>query len=334
MKALVLNRPLDLEIAEIPDPGDPLAGMVRVKVDTVGICGSDVHYYEHGRIGDFVVEKPMVLGHETAGVVEAVGNGVDDLVVGDLVAMEPGVSCGSCSYCDSGRYNLCPDMAFWATPPYDGSLAEYVVHPAKCTFKLPPGMTLEDGALMEPLSVAVHAIKRAGVNAGDAIAITGAGTIGAVCVLVAKAAGASRIIVADVVSEQLERALALGADSVVDVRTDGLSEDFDVGLEASGHSDSLPRLIDGISAGGRIAIVGISGENLSFDSVTAGVKELDIHGVFRYANAYAAAIELVASGQINVAPLVTHRFPFADAIEAFDYARSPSPGTGKVLIKL
>jgi L-iditol 2-dehydrogenase len=334
MKALVLNKPFDLEIADVPDPGAPSPGMVRVKVDTVGICGSDVHYFEHGRIGDFVVEKPMVLGHETAGVVEAVGEGVDGLRVGDPVAMEPGVSCGDCGYCESGRYNLCPDMKFWATPPYDGSLAEYVVHPARFTFKLPVGMSLEEGALMEPLSVAVHALKRASMRAGDTVAIAGAGTIGAVCVLVAKAYGASRIIVADVVAGRLQRALALGADAVVDVRSDVMSEQFDVGLEASGHPDSLPRLIEGIRAGGRIAIVGMAGQDLSFDSVTAGVKELDIHGVFRYANAYPTAIGLVASGQVDVAPLVTHRFPLADAIKAFEYARSPSPGTGKILIKL
>jgi len=157
MKALVLNKPLDLEISDVPDPGAPPAGFVRVKVDTVGICGSDVHYYEHGRIGDFVVEKPMILGHETAGVIEATGEGVDGLTVGDHVAMEPGVSCGDCGYCESGRYNLCADMAFWATPPYDGSLAEYVVHPARFTYKLPIGMSLEEGALIEPLSVAVKA---------------------------------------------------------------------------------------------------------------------------------------------------------------------------------
>jgi 2-desacetyl-2-hydroxyethyl bacteriochlorophyllide A dehydrogenase len=225
-------------------------------------------------------------------------------------------------------------MKFWATPPYDGSLAEYVMHPARFTFKLPDGILLEEGALIEPLSVAVHTVKRAGVIAGDTVAITGAGTIGTVCTLVAKASGASRIIVADVVPEQLQRALALGADAVVDVRSDPLSEPFNVGLEASGHPDSLPRLIDAIRAGGRIAIVGMAGQDLSFDSVTAGVKELDIHGVFRYANAYAEAIDLVATGQVDVAPLITHRFPFEDAIKAFEYARSPSPGTGKILIKL
>ncbi|NQW18403.1 MAG: NAD(P)-dependent alcohol dehydrogenase [Chloroflexi bacterium] len=334
MKALVLNKPLDLEISDVPDPGAPPAGFVRVKVDTVGICGSDVHYYEHGRIGDFVVEKPMILGHETAGVIEATGEGVDGLTVGDHVAMEPGVSCGDCGYCESGRYNLCADMAFWATPPYDGSLAEYVVHPARFTYKLPIGMSLEEGALIEPLSVAVHAANRVDVLAGETVAINGAGTIGAVCVLVAKARGAARIIVTDVSPERLERAIVLGADVAVDVRSDSISEPFDVGMEASGHPESLPRLIHGIRAGGRIAIVGMANQNINFDSVTAGVKEIDIHGVFRYANTYPMAIDLVASAQLDIASLVTHRFAFEDAVKAFEYAIPPLPATGKILIKL
>ena len=153
MKALVLNSPLDLAVRDVPDPGVPGPGEVRVSVRSVGICGSDVHYYEHGRIGDFVLREPMVLGHEAAGVVDAVGEGVESLSPGDVVAMEPGVPCGACRECRIGRYNLCKDVRFWATPPHDGVLAEYVIHPAALTFRLPGHMTTEEGALMEPLAV-------------------------------------------------------------------------------------------------------------------------------------------------------------------------------------
>ncbi len=195
MKALILNSPNDLVLGEVEDPGPPGHGEVRVRVGAVGICGSDVHYVEHGRIGDFVVRAPMVLGHETAGTVDSVGPGVDTLEPGDRVAMEPGVPCDKCEVCRAGRYNLCPDVRFWATPPFHGSLAEYVLHPARFTYRLPDSMTLEDGALMEPLAVAIHACNRGSVAPGDAVAITGAGTIGCVNILAALAYGAEQITV-------------------------------------------------------------------------------------------------------------------------------------------
>ena len=218
MKALVLNSPLDLAVRDVPDPGAPGPGEVRVRVAEVGICGSDVHYYEHGRIGDFVLRAPMILGHEASGVVEEVGADVESLEAGDSVAMEPGVPCSSCRECMTGRYNLCKDVRFWATPPYDGVLAEHVVHPAGLTFRLPGQMTAEEGALMEPLAVGVHACERGGVRPGSVVAINGAGTIGCVTLMAALAYGASQVIVADVVPDRLERARNLGAAAVVDAR--------------------------------------------------------------------------------------------------------------------
>ena len=341
MKALVLKSPLDLAVRDIPDPGAPGPGEVRVRVQSVGICGSDVHYYEHGRIGDFVLRAPMVLGHEAAGVVEAVGQGVESLAPGDTVAMEPGVPCGDCRECMTGRYNLCKDVRFWATPPYDGALAENVNHPAALAFRLPDHMSTEEGALMEPLAVGVHACERGGVRPGCVVAVNGAGTIGCVTLLAALAYGASQVIVSDVVPARLERARELGAAAVVDARSEPLAEAVmaatggrgaDVGVECSGHPGGPQTLIDASAPAGRVVLVGMGPQPTSIDTVAAMVKEVDLATVFRYANAYPTAIELTAAGRVPVAQLVTDRFEFEESVRAFEYARSPRPDTCKVMI--
>lgn len=341
MKALVLNSPLDLAVRDVPDPGAPGPGEVRVSVRSVGICGSDVHYYEHGRIGDFVLRAPMVLGHEASGVVDAVGDEVESLAPGDVVAMEPGVPCGACRECRTGRYNLCKDVRFWATPPYDGVLADYVLHPAALTFRLPSHLTTEEGALMEPLAVGVHACERGGVRPGSVVAVNGAGTIGCVTLLAALAYGASQVVVADVVPARLERARDLGATVVVDARSESLAEAVmsvtegrgaDVGVECSGHPDGPQTLIDAAAPAGRVVMVGMGPQPTSIDTVAAMVKEVDLATVFRYANAYPTAIELTASGRVSVAQLVTDRFSFDESVKAFEYARSPRPDTCKVMI--
>ncbi len=343
MKAVVLNGPLDLGIQDVPDAGEPGPGEVRVRVGAVGICGSDVHYYEHGRIGDFVLRGPMTLGHEAAGVVEQVGPGVEALRPGDAVAMEPGVPCGACRTCRAGRYNLCAEVRFWATPPYDGALAEYVVHPSSLTYRLPDGMSLEEGALMEPMSVGVHACNRGGVIAGSVVAISGAGTIGTVTLMAALACGAAQAIVADVIPARLERATSLGASAVVDARRESLSEAVmsstggrgaDVGVECSGHPSGVQSLVDAASAGGRVVVVGMGPQPTKVDFVSAMVKEVDVMTVFRYANAYPTAIELASGGRCAVGQLVTDRFSFGDSVSAFEYARSPRPETCKVMIEV
>ena len=343
VKALVLNRPGDIEIRDVPDPGEPGHGEVRVKVGAVGICGSDVHYFEHGRIGDFIVKDPMVLGHETAGVVESVGPGVADLEPGNRVAMEPGIPCGECRVCRAGRYNLCADVRFWATPPFDGSLAEYVVHPAEFSYRLPDLMTLEEGALMEPLAVGIHACNRAGVKPGDTVAVLGTGTIGCVTLLAARAYGAGTVIVADIVPERLERAKSLGATHVVDARSESLVEvvgevtdggGVDIGFDCSGDKNALSTLLDSVDGGGRVVMIGMGPQPVEVDLVTAMVKEADVLGIFRYANAYPKAIELVAGWSISVAPLVTDRYRFDDSVSAFEFAQKPNPGTCKIMIGL
>ncbi len=338
-----MNSPLNLAVHDVPDPGEPGPGQVRVQVQSVGICGSDVHYYEHGRIGDFVLKSPMVLGHEAAGVVHQVGEGVESLSPGDLVAMEPGVPCGICTECKSGRYNLCRDVRFWATPPYDGALAEFVLHPAALTYRLPECMTSEEGALMEPLAVGVHACNRGGVRPGCVVAINGAGTIGCATLMTALAYGASKTIVADMIPARLERARRLGAEVLVDARSGSISEaaihatggrGADVGVECSGHPGGAQALVDAAAPAGRVVLVGMGPQPTQIDTVAAMVKEVDLATVFRYANAYPTAIELTSRGRTPVAQLVTDRFPFSNAVSAFEFARSPRPDTCKIMIDL
>ena len=341
MKALVLNGPLDLELGSRPDPGAPGPGQVRVHVRSVGVCGSDVHYYEHGRIGDFVVRDPMVLGHEAAGVIESVGEGVRALAPGDVVAMEPGVTCGACRECRIGRYNLCKDVRFWATPPHDGVLAEFALHPAAMTYKLPAGMSMDEGALMEPLAVGVHACNRGQVAPGSVVAVNGAGPIGCVTLMAALAYGASQVAVADVVPERLERARRLGAAVVVDARSESLDgavmeltggRGAEVGIECSGHPGGPQTLVDAAAPGGRVVLVGMGPQPTRLDVVAAMVKEVDLATVFRYAHNYPTAIELTASGRIPVSRLITDRFPLDEGVAAFKFASAGRPGTCKVMI--
>eukprot|EP01129_Flabellula_baltica_P000182 TRINITY_DN1022_c0_g1_i2.p1 TRINITY_DN1022_c0_g1~~TRINITY_DN1022_c0_g1_i2.p1 ORF type:complete len:278 (+),score=42.67 TRINITY_DN1022_c0_g1_i2:71-835(+) len=202
----------------------PQPNHVILKIHTVGICGSDVHYWAHGRCGPFVMDAPLVLGHETSAVVEAVGSGVTHLVPGDRVAVEPGVPCRFCKQCRGGTYNLCPDVQFLATPPVDGSLCQYIEHAADFCYKMPDHMSFEEGALLEPLSVGVHACKRGGVKAGSHVLITGAGPIGLVCLLAARASGATKIVVTDVMDNRLEVAQSLGADLTINALSQDILE--------------------------------------------------------------------------------------------------------------
>ena len=214
MKTAVMTQLQHVEIQqrEVPKPG---AGEVLVKIEYVGICGSDLHYYESGRIGDFIVNYPFVLGHEAAGTVVEAGSGVTHIKPGDRVALEPGRTCGKCEFCRQGKYNLCRDVEFFATPPIDGVFQEYVVHEAALCFKLPDHVSSMEGALIEPLAVGMHAAMQGGARLGQTAVVTGAGCIGLVTLLSLKAMGVSRVIVADIMEKRLEKALELGADAVI-----------------------------------------------------------------------------------------------------------------------
>ncbi|XP_019627053.1 PREDICTED: sorbitol dehydrogenase-like [Branchiostoma belcheri] len=330
LSAVLLEKGnLKLEERPIPKPGK---NEVQIAMHSVGICGSDVHYWVHGAIGDFVVRAPMILGHEASGTVSEVGEGVTHLKVGDRVAIEPGVPCRYCDYCKGGRYNLCLEMKFCATPPVDGSLARYYVHPADFCFKLPDHVSFEEGALLEPLSVGVHACRRAGVTIGSRVLICGAGPIGLVCLLVAKAMGAAQVAITDIDTKRLEVAKQMGADFPVHVTTrDGrevadqvvraLGCNPDVTVECSGAEPSVQTGIFATKSGGVLVLVGLGPPTINIPIVNAAVREVDIRGIFRYANCYPTALSMVASGQVNMKPMVTHRFSLEQTLEAFEASK-------------
>jgi len=318
---------------------------VLIRIHSVGICGSDVHYLVNGCIGDFVVKAPMVLGHESSGVVAEVGEGVQHLKPGDRVAIEPGVPCRTCQYCKGGEYNLCPDIEFCATPPYDGTLARYYTHAADFCYKLPDHVSFEEGALLEPLSVAVQACRRAKITLGDRVLICGAGPIGLVNLLTAKAMGAAKICITDIDEHRLKVAKTLGADMTYligkkDPRTlaEDIAQQFDGSrpdktIECSGAEPSIQLAIYATKSGGTIVLVGLGPAEIRLPIVNAAVREVDIRGVFRYANCYPVALAMVASGTIDVKPLVTHRFKLEETLKAFETAKTGADHAIKVMIK-
>ncbi|XP_028413386.1 sorbitol dehydrogenase-like [Dendronephthya gigantea] len=318
---------LRLEQREIVKPGK---GEVQVAVHSVGICGSDVHYLRKGRIGDFIVKAPMVLGHETSGTISEVGEGVTSLKVGDRVAVEPGYPCKMCDFCKAGRYNLCPEMTFAATPPFDGTLCRFYCHPADFCYKLPDSVSFEEGALLEPLSVAVHACRRAGITMGDTVLVCGAGPIGLVNLLVSKACGASRVAITDLDEKRLEMAKNLGADLTIQVEKGKTAEEIACHIkqllneapnkiiECTGVESSINAGIFAAKSGGIVVIVGMGKPEVKMPVFNFLAREVDIRGIFRYVNCYPIALSLVASGAVNVKPLVTHRFKLEESIKAFE----------------
>lgn len=300
----------------------------------VGICGSDVHYLREMRIAHFVVKEPMVIGHECAGVIEEVGSGVTHLSAGDRVALEPGISCWRCRHCKGGRYNLCDDMKFFATPPVHGSLAHRIVHPADLCFKLPDGVSLEEGAMCEPLSVGVHACRRAGVGPETAVLVVGAGPIGLVSLLAARAFGAPRVVVVDVDAHRLSVATSLGADATVKVsdkqedvgaeveliRAAMGGSDIDVSLDCAGFGKTVSTALEATRPGGRVCLVGLGHNEMTVPLTSAAIREVDVVGIFRYKDTWPLCIEFLRSGKVDVKPLITHRFGFSqrEVEEAFE----------------
>ncbi|MFD0385669.1 NAD(P)-dependent alcohol dehydrogenase [Streptomyces stramineus] len=264
MRAAVLHAPEELRIEERPVPV-PGPGQVLVRVEAVGICGSDVHYYRHGRIGDFVVRAPMVLGHEPGGTVVALGPGTVRHRPGQLVSIEPGVPCGRCAQCRSGRYNLCPGVSFYATPPVDGALCEYVAVDEDFAHPVPEPLTAETAALLEPLSVGVWACRKARVTPGSRVLVTGAGPIGLVAAQAARAFGATEVVVTDVAPHRLDLAGRLGATTTVDVSTTPLADtgfEPDILLECSGVPAVADEAIRAVGRAGRAVLVGMGGDTV------------------------------------------------------------------------
>jgi D-xylulose reductase len=343
MEALVLEKEgvlsiRDIEIDEVLGPYD-----VRIAIHTVGVCGSDVHYYTHGEIGPFVVREPMVLGHEASGVIIEVGSEVRHLKKGDRVCMEPGIPDPNSIETQLGMYNLDPKVRFWATPPVHGVLRPTVVHPAAFTFKLPDTISFAEGAMVEPLAVGIHAANKAQIKPGDVAVVSGAGPIGMVTALAALAGGCSHVIMSDVIDEKLELAASLGSITPVNVKRENLSDvvrkatdgvGADLLLEASGNPKALEGMFDPVRPGGRVVLIGMPGKPVPLSVEAAMVKEISIATIFRYAHVYPRALKLIASGKINVRPLITDVYPFAKSKEAFDYATNMKPTSVKIQIEL
>jgi D-xylulose reductase len=343
MEALVLEEAhritlRDIALPQIVGPRD-----VKIRIHTVGICGSDVHYFQHGSIGPFVVNEPMVLGHEASGTVVEVGAQVSNLKPGDRVCMEPGVPDADSRATREGMYNLDPAVRFWATPPIHGCLTPFVVHPAAFTFKLPDNVSFAEGAIVEPLSIGLQAAKKAAIKPGDVAVVIGAGTIGMMTTLAALAGGCSRVIVCDLVPEKLALIGNTPGVTTVDVRSHkaldvvtGLTEGWGANIvfEATGSTKAFENITDLLCPGGCLVLVGMPPKKVEMDIVAIQCKEIRIESVFRYANIFPRAIQLIGSGRIDVKPFISRSFSFKDGVNAFDEASRGLASDVKVQIVL
>ncbi|MDJ0336715.1 NAD(P)-dependent alcohol dehydrogenase [Cryobacterium sp. PH31-O1] len=324
MRASVLLRQKSLTVEEraVPVAG---VGEVLVKVAAVGVCGSDVHYYREGHIGDFIVDSPLVLGHELSGIIVAVGSDVDAVRVGERVAIEPQRPCRTCRECRAGRYNLCPDMKFYATPPIDGAFCGYVTIQAEFAHPIPDCVSFEAAALLEPLSVAIASIRKAQIAPGSSILIAGAGPIGIITAQTARAFGASEIIVSDLISAKRDRALQYGATRVIDpVASDPATLNLDVNafIDASGSARAVDSGIRSVRPAGIVVLVGLGNPEMVLPVSHIQNLEITVTGIFRYVDTWPTAIHLVASGQVDLDSLVTGRFDLDHVQEALESDQS------------
>ncbi|WP_394914022.1 NAD(P)-dependent alcohol dehydrogenase [uncultured Robinsoniella sp.] len=343
MKAAYMDGTYEIIYRDIekPVPGE---NEVLVKIEYVGICGSDVHFYENGRIGDFIVDGPFILGHESAGTIVETGSKVTDLKTGERVALEPGITCGKCEFCKTGRYNLCPEVKFFATPPYHGVLTEYAVHPSDMCFKLPENVSTKEGALVEPLAVGLHAAAQGNVKLGDSVVILGGGCIGLVTLLACKARGAANVIVVDMLQKRLDYAEKLGANHTVNAKEINVEKELerllggigaDVVLETAGAVKTIQQTPEFTKRGGTIVLVGMAPQDvIAFDFAKVMAKELSVKSVFRYRNLYPVAIAAIADGKIDVGKIATHEFDFSDVKLAFDTVIENAQDVVKGVIKV
>lgn len=343
MQALVLEQKLKLALRDFPVDEHLGTHDVRIAMHTVGICGSDLHYYQWGAIGPYVVRAPMILGHEGAGTVTEVGSAVQHLRVGDRVCVEPGIPDPHSRASRLGLYNLDPAVRFWATPPVHGCLRPSLVHPAALAFKLPDNVSFAEGAMVEPLAVGMHAANKARIRPGDIAVVIGAGPIGVVTALSALAGGCSRVFITDVIAPKLASAgrypgitpvnvREQSLDAVVKAATDGWGADLV--FEASGSEQAMRGIFEPLCPGGCVVFIGIPAAPIPFDICAAQAKEARVESVFRYAHVYPRAIALMSAGKIDVKPLITDKFAFKDSVRAFEFAANPPPTTIKVQIEL
>ena len=329
---------IDIDIPQIrPDE-------VLVKLEYVGICGSDLHYYESGRIGDYIVKPPFILGHEAGGIVVELGSDVQNLQLGDKVALEPGKTCGHCEFCTSGRYNLCPDVIFFATPPVDGVFQEYVAHPENLCFKLPDNVSTMEGALIEPMAVGFHAAQQGGAKPGQTAVVTGSGAIGLVSMMALKSIGVTKVYVIDVMQNRLDKALELGADGVINAAevdavqeimklTDG--KGCDLVIETAGTEITTTQAIHMVRKGSTIVLVGYGKTGMMNLPMSLALdKELTFKTIFRYRNIYPMAIEAAAQGKVNLKGIVTRIFDFDDMQHAMDFSVNNKAESVKSVVRI
>ena len=343
MKALVLEEKHRLSLRDYPIEKEETLGPrdVRIKLHTVGICGSDVHYYTHGGIGQFIVREPMILGHEASGTVIEAGPEVTSLKVGDRVCMEPGIPDPNSRATRLGLYNVDPAVRFWATPPVHGILRPTVVHPELFTFKLPDNVSFAEAAMVEPLAVGVHGATKSAIRPGDVGVVIGAGPIGLVTALSLLAAGCARLYVSDVDEAKLALAASLGPITPVNVRSADLAETVragtdgwgaDVVVECSGSPRAAAAIFEPLCPGGRVVFIGGQIEPVAYDVGAAMVREARVEHVFRYAHVFPRCIAMLSSGAIDVKPLITRTFAFDDSVEAFEIAAAAPAGEVKMQI--
>ena len=342
MKAAVLYKPYDIRLEEVETPRIG-ADQVLVRVRAVGICGSDVHYYKTGRAGMHVVKEPLILGHECSGEIAEIGGDVEGFKPGDRVVIEPGFPCRRCFYCKTGRYNLCEDIRFYGTPPVNGAFCEYVAADADFVYKMPENLTFEEGSMIEPLSVGIHATRRGHITAEDTVAILGSGPVGLLTLQAVRARGATNIYVTDIRDYLLEYARRLGATETINAQredpvkrimelTDGRGAD--VVIEAAGSIEAGRQTFEIVRRGGRIVIIGVFPKTEFAVRMTDFVdKELTVYGVFRYANTYPTALSLVSAGKIELKPLITHVFTLDEIQRAMEVAEKKIGNPVKVIVK-
>ncbi len=341
MKAAVLTSRKNIEMKEMEVP-TPKDNEVLIRLRAVGLCGSDIHYYEHGKIGSFVVKKPIILGHEASGEIVRIGRNVMHLKEGQRVAIEPGATCGECEHCKGGRYNLCPSVEFLATPPYDGAFCEYVAMRADLVFPIPDSMSFETAAMVEPFSVGLHAIRRGGLQPNETVIIMGMGPIGLLTAAAAKMAGAAAIIAVDLEQSRLEASKSMGATHIINLREERLEQrvneytngiGVDLAIETAGSPKAVQGTVASVRRGGRVVIVGMSPEEEVPVNISHVIdKEIDIRGVFRYHHTYPAAIEMLSTGGIDIEKIITDEYGLDETSEAFEKAIHDKTNTLKLIV--
>lgn len=337
MQAAYLIKPYCIELREVEKPEIKDENDVLIKIKSVGICGSDIHYYKEGRIGSFIVKEPLILGHESSGIVEKTGKNVKHLKEGDKVTIEPGIPCRKCEYCKEGKYNLCPDVKFFATPPVNGTFCEYIVHPSDFVYKIPESLSFEVATLVEPLSVGIHASNLINLRPGESVIISGLGPVGLLAMVAAKVSGAN-VYGIEKSKSRIEFAKKLGVKHIINTEETDikeikniLPEKVDVVFECSGFAGLMEESLYWVKRGGRIVFIGMGTDIINFNISKVTVDEIKISGIFRYANTYKKAIEILSNTDLS--SMISKRFSLEEVKEALEYP-GKNPDCLKVVVNI